>query len=210
MSSHHAAAATHQTPHLPTASTVAATNIKHAEEEPEDLPEHIDHLKELKAKENEMSIDELARALFSEFDREKRGYISFHDLAAILLERSNEDHDSHTSDLEIELLIESRNEVQQMLKILDPKQTGHIDYADFFRAFTFFEFFRLGYKKGFQVLHAAFFNNFKNRASRTCTLILTENISTRNRSASSAPRTSTTRRDSTRATSSLTSSVTFC
>ena len=73
------------------------------------------------------------------------------DLAAILLERSNADHGTDTSDLEIELLVESHAEVQSMLKILDPRQSGRIDYADFFRAFTFFEFFRLGYKKGFQV-----------------------------------------------------------
>ena len=39
--------------------------------------EHLSALKDLHEKEKDLSIDELARAVFSEFDREKRGYISF-------------------------------------------------------------------------------------------------------------------------------------
>lgn len=116
------------------------------------IEEHLRSLKQLHEKEKHLPIDELARQVFAEFDRSNSGYITFQDLAAILLERTAADHKQATTDLEIELVVESRADVQKMLRILDPKGTGKIDFSDFYRAFTFFEFFRLGYKKGFEVL----------------------------------------------------------
>ena len=58
------------------------------------------------------------------------------DLAAILLERSNADHGTDTSDLEIELLVESHAEVQSMAASLlalgvpkgDPDALQQINY----------------------------------------------------------------------------------
>ena len=104
----------------------------------------------------EPSIDERAQLVFRSLDRSGSGYISFPDLAAVWMEKIEHENVPTSYDPHADMYL------KEMFHVLDSKRTGKIGYDEFYRSFTFFEYFRAGYKKGLEMglLHAQH-NGFK-------------------------------------------------